>query len=507
MDLRLIHILGYLVGLFFALEPSYIHPDEHFQSLEILAHHFYESKITIPWEFHPSNAARSFGPLYLAYGPIFYIFGKIGSQLSPITLLYLVRLQNYIVFTCIYKLALQFLLRSKLDRAKATFYISTSYVTWTYQSHSFSNSLETCVLLVTLSLFQVLVLDARVPRYNHYRTSSILGMVIAFGVFNRITFIGFIALPVIFTLQKFYLAHFKSLCICVTTFTISCCAFIYFDTLMFQSPQWCIAPLNNLKYNLKSSNLALHGVHPRYTHILINIPQMVGPLLIYFISKKQKMNLAMLSCVSGLVFLSAFQHQELRFLVPLMPLFCASINLSNYNSARRTKYITQIWLMFNVTLGIIMGSLHQRGVITAIEETTKNNANVGVHLWWKTYSPPTWLYSNRELVVSTLNVYDGEERLDNLDFGILTNHVVDLKGCDYELFGDAVAGFLQHNASIRVFIPKSTDKIFKKIDIDNNTTEVHKTWETYLSLDLDHLEFTDVSTVTPGLTVYDISLK
>ncbi|SCU83255.1 LAFA_0D02564g1_1 [Lachancea sp. 'fantastica'] len=507
MDLRLVHILGYLAGLFFALEPSYIHPDEHFQSLEILAHRFYGSHGTVPWEFDATNAARSFGPLYLAYGPMFYIFGKFGHQLPPITLLYLVRLQNYVVFTCIYKLALQFLLRSKLDRAKATFYISTSYVTWTYQSHSFSNSLETCALLITLSLFQVLILDARVARYNHYRTSALLGMAIAFGVFNRITFIGFIALPAIPTLQNFYLGHIKSFFICVTTFILSCCAFIYFDTIMFQSPDWCIAPLNNLLYNLKSSNLAQHGVHPRYTHLLINTPQMLGPLMVYFLSKKQRMNLAMLSCISGLVFLSAFQHQELRFLVPLMPLFCASINLSNYNSAKRNKYITRIWLVFNVALGILMGSLHQRGVITAIGESTKNNANIGVHLWWKTYSPPTWLYSNQELVVSVPNIQNGEERLDNLNVQIVTDHVVDLKGCEYDLFESAVYGFLQHNASIRVFVPKSTDSMFKRIEINNATMHINKTWDTYLNLDLNHLDFTDASSLTPGLTIYDINLK
>ncbi|SCV04486.1 LAME_0H18822g1_1 [Lachancea meyersii CBS 8951] len=505
MDPRTVHIVGYLVGLFFALEPSYIHPDEHFQSLEILAHLFYGSAATVPWEFAARNAARSFGPLYVAYGPLFYLYRRLGSPAPGLALLYLVRLQNYIVYTCVYMLALQFLLRSKLDRAKATFYISTSYVTWTYQTHSFSNSLETCALLIVLSLFQVLILDARAPRHNHYRTSAILGFVIAFGFFNRITFLGFIALPAIPTLRKFYLGHLKSLLICATTFCLSCCAFIYADTVLYETPHWCIAPLNNLEYNLQSSNLALHGVHPRYTHILINIPQMLGPLVTYFISRKQKINLTMLSCISGLLFLSAFQHQELRFLIPLMPLLCASINLSNLSSSVRNRYITRTWLVFNVVFGVIMGSLHQRGVLTAIEESTKNNAPIDVHVWWKTYSPPTWLYSNHNLVVSTTNIHDGEENLDDVNFQIIRNHVVDLKGCDYELFEVAMHNFLELNASVRVFIPKSTDTLFTNFRSRNPTVRIDKVWETRLNLDLDHLDFTDLSTLIPGFLIYEVA--
>jgi len=36
-DLLLVHLLLVLVGLYFALSPSYIHPDEHFQGPEIIA--------------------------------------------------------------------------------------------------------------------------------------------------------------------------------------------------------------------------------------------------------------------------------------------------------------------------------------------------------------------------------------------------------------------------------------------------------------------------------------
>jgi phosphatidylinositol glycan class Z len=41
-----------------------------------------------------------------------------------------------------------------------------------------------------------------------------------------------------------------------------------------------ITPLNNLLYNLNVDNLAQHGIHPRYTHLIINLPMLYGPLAI-----------------------------------------------------------------------------------------------------------------------------------------------------------------------------------------------------------------------------------
>jgi hypothetical protein len=43
----------------------------------------------------------------------------------------------------------------------------------------------------------------------------------------------------------------------------------------------CLAPLNALRYNSQTSNLAEHGIHPRVTHALVNLPLMFGPLALY----------------------------------------------------------------------------------------------------------------------------------------------------------------------------------------------------------------------------------
>jgi Alg9-like mannosyltransferase family len=37
-----------------------------------------------------------------------------------------------------------------------------------------------------------------------------------------------------------------------------------------------LTPLNLLRYNLSTSNLSLHGIHPRWLHFVVNLPMVVG---------------------------------------------------------------------------------------------------------------------------------------------------------------------------------------------------------------------------------------
>ena len=46
---------------------------------------------------------------------------------------------------------------------------------------------------------------------------------------------------------------------------------------LFTSPT--ITPLNSLLYNAQSSNLASHGLHPYYQHLLASLPLLLGPSL------------------------------------------------------------------------------------------------------------------------------------------------------------------------------------------------------------------------------------
>ncbi|CDF89920.1 related to GPI mannosyltransferase 4 [Zygosaccharomyces bailii ISA1307] len=477
------------LGCLVAIQPSYIHPDEHFQSLEILAIKFGQIKGSIPWEFDSANAARSFIPLYLNYGFIFKFFDHVRPRL----LLSIVRLQNFLTYLWAYKFALAHIGHSY----EADFLISTSYITSCYQSHSFSNSLETVLLLVVLSLYNDLI---RLRHKRHCLESVLLGITIALGIFNRITFPVFIVVPSFIVFWQFYRKSLFSLAVFTAALLCSIAAFIYTDTLLYNSTHYVIAPWNNLRYNLDVSNLAQHGLHPWYTHFLINLPQLVGPSILFVQAPRRSLrtlanNMPLLSIYSGITLLSIFKHQELRFLIPLAPLFF----MCSHFRESWNKIGVYIWIAFNLFMGIIMGCLHQSGVIRLLDAMRQDKLEV--HVWWKTYSPPTWMYANKNLVASTTNFVNDTEKVENVDFSIVHDHVVDLKGCDTNLLNYTLTQFLSQNAQVALLAPKSVSSL---LNLLNTTFRFIPTRSSNLHLDLDHIDIADSASWSMGLIQYNV---
>lgn len=159
-----------------------------------------------------------------------------------------------------------------------------------------------------------------------------------------------------------------------------------FSTLL-QTP--ILAPYNAVKYNISTKNLAEHGLHPRYQHLLINLPLLLAPALPLLARPVNSPLIA--SAVSGLLALSLLPHQEPRFLLPLVPLLLSSIRLPNSSQLRKVFLVS--WLLFNSIMGILMGAFHQAGVVP-MQLHLGNEASLPVgsrSLWWRTYSPPVWM--------------------------------------------------------------------------------------------------------------------
>lgn len=162
-----------------------------------------------------------------------------------------------------------------------------------------------------------------------------------------------------------------------------------------------VTPLNNLLYNTNTDNLALHGLHPRYTHLLINLPQLLGPA-IFSVVFSSRFTLPFLSAVSGATVLSFFKHQEARFLLPCVPLMLSCIRLPRIPSLKFTWII--VWVFFNTLMGLLMGVLHQGGVVPVQNYIAENLGNATTVIWWKTYSPPTWLLGEMNEVCKTVDL-------------------------------------------------------------------------------------------------------
>ncbi|KAI1002489.1 GPI mannosyltransferase 4 [Podosphaera aphanis] len=406
---RRAYLFFVLVRLYFALSPSYLHPDENFQGPEVIAGQIFGYPIQMTWEFTSDKPVRSVFPLWPVYGlPMLLLRwlwmgnGNDGKLVPSYAVFWSLRILMFTLSFVLEDWALYELVQLPRHRRVAVILVASSYVTWTYQTHTFSNSIETLVVAWSLVLIQKILEN---KKRSSSITAAILGLIVVFGTFNRITFPAFLFIPGLQLIPHFIKRPWGLLTLTLSTLTFSLIA-IFVDTNFYSehNVKWSellshpiITPINNLKYNFSKKNLALHGLHPWYQHLFFNLPQLVGPAVI-LVFNRPNLSLRFYSAMSGILVLSFFQHQEARFLLPAVPCLLTSVNLPQ----RKTLFRLWIgvWIIFNAFLGILMGVYHQGGVIPT--QVFLSKQPYAAHaVWWKTYSPPIWLLNGKTEIIKT----------------------------------------------------------------------------------------------------------
>lgn len=525
---RYVYLIAIGLKFVLALSNSYIHPDEHFQSFEVLTNKIFSFTTTTPWEFSSDTPARSFGPLYLFYAPLLYSIKLVGYELSPLQIWYMARLQNVLIGWVITDMCIYRLLPTKPERIKGLFYTLTSYITLVYQSHCFSNSIETWLVLICVLVINDLrfIQELNVPELQSQRQYQKLfwfGALVSIGIFNRITFPAFLALPSLY-LMKYFRHNKMSAIFSLLGFMLPTIAIILLDTFEFNGSiddilkhpldfnSYVITPLNNLIYNSKVENLSNHGLHPYYTHLLVNLPQILGPGLFFMVSNFKNQywkTTPFLAVISGVSVLSLIPHQELRFLIPIVPLVCCCFDLKNISSASKGERITKappmvsvlmnLWYLFNILLAVLMGVYHQGGIVPALDYFHSNifqeNSRQSVQIWWRTYSPPPWILGDKLDTLQVLTVTDDSPQFE-LDSS-KSNYLIDAMGSDYTHVSKLIESFKDFSVSIYLIAPIAS--IRKHYDIS-----MHQVWNYTHHLDLDHIDFSDFQSLKPGLGIYEL---
>ncbi|OAX82488.1 hypothetical protein ACJ72_03158 [Emergomyces africanus] len=421
---RRTYLLLLVVRVYFALSPSYLHPDENFQGPEIFAGQIYNYPSKPTWEFTSDHPIRSVFPLWLLYGVpmtlLKWLWAEAGTGSTPPDLIYYVLRGGMFVLSFVMEdWAIHELVSSSPRlRRQTVVLVASSYVTWTFQTHTFSNSLETLLVAWSLVLMQRILEN---KQHSSIFACVVLSFVLVAGVFNRITFPAFILIPGLRLVPHFIHKPLSLLTIIIFGL-MSCFIAIFTDTDFYSTSPTSlsdvfrkpiITPLNNLFYNSDTSNLANHGLHPRYNHFFVNLPQLLGPIYLLLLcsfaipsarSYFSLRNLRAVSALSATALLSLFPHQEPRFLIPCVPLLLTCFR------PPRSRVLLASWVLFNATLGIFMGIYHQGGVIPTQLHLPTLLANSTAPLpssperddlpmpsgtvsafWWKTYSPPSWL--------------------------------------------------------------------------------------------------------------------
>lgn len=163
-----------------------------------------------------------------------------------------------------------------------------------------------------------------------------------------------------------------------------------------------LTPINALLYNTSTENLELHGLHPRWHHV-VSLCLLLGPGVLLLLNKNTAFrSLPFLSAASGTAILSLIPHQEPRFLLPVVPLLFSSVQLPRSPTLKSVFWTA--WIVFNIALAGLMGKYHQGGVIPA---QLALGGDKGVELkpievlWWRTYSPPVWLLGGSNITTNT----------------------------------------------------------------------------------------------------------
>lgn len=194
---RRVYFLLILARIYFALSPSYLHPDENFQGPEVIAGMSVQSVERIgrhllcatatdlhagrvfgypvhkTWEFTSADPIRSTFPLWLAYGWPMYILRWLwegfGLDVSPSVVYWTLRVLMLTLSVVMEDWAIHELVESPRARRVAVPLVASSYVTWTYQTHTFSNSLETLLVSWSLVLIHRIVEDKVRPLRTAFR--------------------------------------------------------------------------------------------------------------------------------------------------------------------------------------------------------------------------------------------------------------------------------------------------------------------------------------------------
>lgn len=128
-----------------------------------LAGRVFDYPVHETWEFTSEHPIRSAFPLWLAYGWPMYILRWLwegfGYEVSPSVVYWTLRVLMLTLSVVMEDWAVHELVESPRARRVAVPLVASSYVTWTFQTHTFSNSLETLLVCWSLVLVQRIVGD------------------------------------------------------------------------------------------------------------------------------------------------------------------------------------------------------------------------------------------------------------------------------------------------------------------------------------------------------------
>ncbi|XP_078000054.1 GPI alpha-1,2-mannosyltransferase 4-like [Glandiceps talaboti] len=426
---------------------GYIHPDEFFQNPEITAESVLGFDVYKSWEWTSKELSlRNVLFPYATSGTAFMILQMlqniIPGMIDAYTLLIFPRLMMVVLSLTLDLLMYKMCQYLRINDGTSLALLSTSYAILVFCCRTFSNAVE-CILFA-LVMFLVLKSSSLIdkPKTKKLKNSSqektyalLLSIVITYGFFLRLSFAAFVAWPMFYWYLS--IVHSRGFVkgimsaaslipgVIFTSFLYISIDSVYFGSLnlsplslvnlvqTFSSVEifdnLTVTPFNFLRYNTDVTKLSEQTLHPHITHLILNMPLLFLPLLIWGVpaiitslrnlpeTKKlasiDKTNLFLIfSVVVPVGILSLIPHQEARFIipiiVPLILLFCK--NVKEFSDNFKVS-----WIVWNFIGFMFFGMFHQGGVLPSMQrlhDISKYNPQTMYHfVFFHTYMPPRHL--------------------------------------------------------------------------------------------------------------------
>ena len=439
MKERLFFIALALLRIGLTLSPGYVHPDEFFQTIEPAAH-LVGLHAELPWEFSNDVPARSWLPaVAVAAWPLWLVRACVRKP-SAMLLLCAARLPSCALSFFQDAALVKVCRMHELPHWHLLLVHASAWPTLVFGARTFSNSLEATILAVAL-----LALVA-MPAQRASRRCAVLGVLLSIGCWVRFTFVLYWLPLGVASITGGYGGHASTspdmstthwrvgsllvaaACTALPLLALDC---VHHDCL--DAPWRCVTPINAARYNASPRNLAEHGLHPRSTHVLINLPLLAGPLaiaaaadLVRTVLLKCKpehaaaqasseadgasshlgsppprlRRLLLVVVVLPLLALSAAPHQEARFLIPMM----VPLTLLYGHTLQPTPEATRqascawrtwrlaAWMATQLIVGAFFTFAHQGGVVRAVEVLQRAAPSPPLAppmaIFFRTYTPP-----------------------------------------------------------------------------------------------------------------------
>lgn len=417
------------IAICFWPQTGYIHPDEFFQSSDIIGGNYFKSRIQPVWEFTTDKPIRSMLIPSLLNSVAFKLVTNIKREHSAYWLLVAPRLiytlLSFVVDYCLYKLC-QYYSSRGLWYLPVSIIFQSSFVCLGCMTRTFSNVPEVVLFAILLVVvcrlirprFRIVFVTPTRSRPAHETvkrstqlTSSILiGFIVTLGLFNRPTFPCFALVPLIYWFieslkrnsHNIGLTMWRVLLPVAISSTMTLILLTTFDTYYYKDLEtiktavsylvglkfnlfykhlqsnWILTPYNFIRYNTNVNNLAKYGLHAPYIHMLVNIPFAFNILGLMFYAKLITLMVGAgvyrlifsTHRVYALMILSTLTSTILLSFIPHQEFrfllpLIVPLTYAFAFNVYTSNRWLSVWLSFNLLILIFYSSIHQSGVTKA----------------------------------------------------------------------------------------------------------------------------------------------